>query len=227
MLTREECRSADKIAIETFRIPSVVLMENAGRSCAETLLWHSPQFALQEQAVVILCGPGNNGGDGFVIARHLYNRGIDVEVVLFARPEKYRSDALLNLDALSRLRMKVVEFDSDWSLELTLSKFSRVRRKKTTWIVDALLGTGATGEPRRAMATAIDASNRMDVRRLAVDIPTGVDANTGAVSKATFRANITCTFIDVKKGFENDEAKPFLGLVTVGDIGLPPEILDL
>ena len=150
-------------------------MENAGRNCAEKLLWHSHHQPRSEQAVVILSGSGNNGGDGFVIARHLYNVGVKVKVVLFSPVERYSGDALTNLNALSRLRMPVVEFDSDWSDEKLNSVLSKVRRCTTTWVVDALLGTGAKGEPRSSIARGVNAANAMSVRRFAVDIPTGLD----------------------------------------------------
>lgn len=200
-------------------------MENAGRNCAEKLLWHSHQQPRSEQAVVILSGSGNNGGDGFVIARHLYNVGVKVKVVLFSPVERYSGDALTNLNALSRLRMPVVEFDSDWSDEKLDSVLSKVRRCTTTWVVDALLGTGAKGEPRSSIARGVNAANAMSVRRFAVDIPTGLDCDSGSASQATFQADLTCTFIDQKIGFQTEQAKSCLGLVAVVDIGAPREII--
>jgi NAD(P)H-hydrate epimerase len=205
-------------------IPSLILMENAGRTCAERLIWHSHRKPLSEQAVVVLCGPGNNGGDGFVIARHLYNAGIKVKVVLFRAAEGYTGDSLLNLTALSRLRLPVVEFNDAWSDEKLEEVMSKVRRSESTWVVDALLGTGATGDPRGGMARAIRQANRMEVRRFAIDIPTGLDCDSGSVSKTTFRADLTCTFIDTKVGFQNEDASPFLGQVVVVGIGAPDEI---
>ncbi|MFK7766692.1 MAG: NAD(P)H-hydrate epimerase [Mariniblastus sp.] len=225
MLTREQCRKADEIAIKHFRIPSIVLMENAGRNCAEKLLWHSPQSKLSDQAVVILCGPGNNGGDGFVIARHLYNLGVKVKVILFAPPEKYFGDARTNLNALSHFKMPVVQFGANWSNEKMQSVFAKVKRAKTTWVVDAMLGTGATGQPRTPMADAITLSNQMDVRRMSVDIPTGLDCDTGEPAKPTFKSDVTCSFIDAKIGFENEKAQPYLGVVLVVDIGAPDAII--
>ena len=227
LLTRNQCQQADEVAIKHFRIPSLVLMENAGRNCAEKLLWHSPQSQLAEQAVVILCGPGNNGGDGFVIARQLYNLGVKVKVVLFAPPEEYTLDARTNLDALSQFRMKVVEFDSQWDDNKVRSVFAKVKRAKTTWIVDALLGTGSKGQPRPPMASAIEQANQMQVRRMAIDIPTGLDCDSGQPATATFNADVTCTFIAQKIGFENTAAHESLGVVLVVDIGAPPAIIDL
>lgn len=224
MLNRQQCRDADAAATNKFKIPSIVLMENAGRSCVDRLMWHHPQGKLKELSVLILCGPGNNGGDGFVMARHLYNHGVPVKVILFARAESYSDDALINLNSLSRLRLPVIEFDPDWSVEKVDSVFSKIKRHATSWVVDAMLGTGATGDPRPAMAKAIVAVNRLDARRLAVDIPTGLDCDTGKVSATAFQADLTCTFIDRKPGFESDAAAEVLGVVTVVDIGAPAEI---
>jgi len=224
MLTRQQCRDADAAATNKFKIPSIVLMENAGRSCVERMIRHHPQSSLGELTVLILCGPGNNGGDGLVMARHFYNHDVPVKVVLMGRAESYSGDALANLNSLSRLRVPVVEFDPDWPDEKVDSVFSEVRRRPVNWIVDAMLGTGASGPPRSAMAKAIRASNRASVRRFAVDIPTGLDCDTGEVFEPTFRADLTCTFIDSKTGYQSDAAADVLGVVTVVDIGAPNEI---
>ncbi len=225
LLTRQQCRDADANAIKRFNIPSIVLMENAGRSCVDRLMWHHPQGKLDELAVLILCGPGNNGGDGFVMARHLSNQGVPVKVVLMASAESYSGDALANLNSLARLRFPIVEFDAGWSDSKIDSVFSHVRRRPVNWIVDAMLGTGAKGPPRPPIAKAIKAANRSDVRRLAVDIPSGLDCDTGEVFEPTFRADLTCTFIDRKTGFQTEAAAEVLGVVTVVDIGAPAEIV--
>ena len=225
MLNRQQCRDADATAINQFKIPSIVLMENAGRSCVDRLMWHHPQSKLDEMAVLVLCGPGNNGGDGFVMARHLYNHGVLVKVVLLAKPESYSGDALANLNSLSRLRLGIVEFDKGWSDEKIDTVFSKVRRRSVNWIVDAMLGTGAKGQPRPSIAKAIKAANRSDARRLAVDIPSGLDCDTGSLSEPTFGADLTCTFIAQKTGFQSPAASEVLGVVTVADIGAPQEIV--
>ncbi len=221
LLTREESRKADENAIRKYCIPSLVLMENAGRTCAETLIGQGPT---SPQAVIVLCGPGNNGGDGFVIARHLYIAGVKIKVVLFRKAEAYGGDAGLNLKALSRLRMSVVELDAVWSDAKIQELFAKVGRLATSWVVDALLGTGASGEPKAMMARAIQVANRMEVRRFAVDIPTGLDCDTGEPASTTFRADLTCTLIDRKAGFENKASKEFTGSVHVAGIGAPNEI---
>lgn len=224
MLTRQGSRKADEIAIKKFCIPSLVLMENAGRSCAEALMGQCQRPA--DESVLVLCGPGNNGGDGFVIARHLYIARVNVKVVLFRAVESYSGDAGLNLNALSRFRMPIVEFDSSWSNEKVQQVFKSVRRSETTWVVDALLGTGAGGEPQGSMARAIQVANALNVRRFAVDIPTGLDCDTGEPAKTSFRADLTCTMIDRKVGFENPKSEELTGKVLVVGIGAPCEIVN-
>lgn len=224
LLTREESRQADENAIKRFCIPSLVLMENAGRTCAEILIEQGDR-PITDQAVLVLCGPGNNGGDGFVIARHLYIAGVKVKVVLFRSAEEYSGDARLNLIALSRFRMQVVEFDASWHDEKILRVFSSVRRSEPSWVVDALLGTGASGAPRDSMARAIKTANGMTARRFAVDIPSGLDCDTGDAANPTFRADVTGTMIDQKAGFENSRSPEFTGQVLVVGIGAPDEIM--
>ena len=227
MLSREQCRRVDRIAIEQFQIPGLILMENAGRNCAEQLISRCDQKHLAQQSAVILCGPGNNGGDGFVIARQLYTRGLRVKVILLSAPESYAGDALVNLKALSGLQLPVIEFDQRWTDEQIAEVISEANGISATWIVDALLGTGAKGEPRPPMDRVIGIANRIDVRRLAIDIPSGLDSDTGQTSRSTFAADITCTFIDRKIGFDNPAAATWLGEVIVVGIGAPPEILSM
>ena len=226
LLTREASLRADENAIKKFCIPSLVLMENAGRSCAENLMLYDREHEKTNSAVLVLCGPGNNGGDGFVIARHLYNAGIKVKVMLFRPSEEYAGDARLNLIALSGLQLTIVEFHSSWTEEELRDVFSEVSGIPTTWVVDALLGTGASGAPRGSMARAINAANRMDACRFAVDIPSGLDCDTGVAAETTFRADLTCTMIAQKAGFKNPESKEYTGRVVVVGIGAPQEIVD-
>ena len=219
-LTREECRRADQFAIERLKIPGVVLMENAGRSCAEKLL------ALgAEPAVVICCGGGNNGGDGFVIARHLHIAGIPVKILLFSPPEHYRDDAHINLRIIERLRIPIVQFDNDWPTQTLADQFTRVGRKVAGWLVDAMLGTGASGALREPFDRVVPVINQLPLKRLSIDIPTGMDCDTGDVNPVAVMADVTCTFIARKAGFENKYAAQFLGHIWVIGIGAPAEIL--
>ncbi len=211
-LTRDQVRAVDRRAIEEFGVPSVVLMENAGRGAAEVLL------ALGVRGpVVVCCGKGNNGGDGFVIARHLDNRGIAVRVLLFARPEELSGDAAINHGILARAGVPV-----DVRAESTVDA-EALRRELAAaeWVVDALFGTGLMGALRPPFDAVVGAVNASGVRVLAVDIPSGLDCDTGEPLGPCVRAAHTVTFVAPKTGFANPAARAWTGLVHVADIGAP------
>ncbi len=214
-LTRDQVRQVDRIAIEEYGIPGMVLMENAGRGCVDVL-----QSLGIAGPVVICCGPGNNGGDGFVIARHLQLRGFDPHILLVGDSDRLRGDAAANFRILQRCEIPVTS--------LTLWDQAKVDHilEGADWIVDALLGTGAYGEPRSPLDQLIPHLNASSARRLAVDLPSGMDCDTGSVAKVTFRADHTCTFVASKVGFDAVAAQSYLGVVHVLDIGAPRRIID-
>jgi NAD(P)H-hydrate epimerase len=214
-LTREQCRELDRRAIEEYGISSLVLMENAGRGCADVL----ERLGI-DGPVVILCGKGNNAGDGFVIARHLVIRGYACRVLLVAPEGELRGDAAANY-ALLRGHVEVSHFQQTVQPDLL--------SRGTTWLVDALLGTGAQGEPRPPFDAAIDwiNSQKTSARVLAVDVPSGLDCDTGIPAVHTVRADHTCTFGAMKVGFTHPCAKPFTGTVHVCDIGVPPRLIEM
>jgi NAD(P)H-hydrate epimerase len=211
-LSREEVRALDRRAIEELGVPGVVLMENAGRGAAEVLISLGCKGP-----VVICCGKGNNGGDGFVIARHLDNRSIPVRVLLFADPAQLTGDAAVNYQivAQSGLGISIYERES-----LNEGKV-RSELAKAEWIVDALFGTGLTGPVRKPFDQIIKCINESNRRVLAVDIPSGLDCDTGQPLGPTVRADHTVTFVAQKKGFANHLAKSWTGQVHVVDIGAP------
>lgn len=213
-LTRAEVREVDRRAIEEFGLPGIVLMENAGRNAALLLHERSPGAR-----VVIACGKGNNAGDGFVIARHLVNLGHDVRLLLACEPAEYRGDAAINWGVVKKMgipaRVLVAASQEEWERALG----------GADWLVDALLGTGASGPPRGAIATAIEAINAVAGRGssgvFAVDLPSGLDCDTGASPGACVRATLTGTFVARKVGFDQPAAQPLLGDVQVLGIGAP------
>lgn len=215
-LTRTQVRTVDHIAINHYGIPGVVLMENAGRGAAQWLL----ELGCG-QRIVLLCGAGNNGGDGFVIARHLANHGRDVSIILIVPPDKISGDAAINLRIVqaTRLPLEVIDPVTD---SITLSQ----RLNDTDWIVDALLGTGATGSVREPYATAIRLMNDSGKPIFAVDLPSGLDADTGEPSGTCVRASATATFVARKTGFDRPAAAESLGQVRVIDIGVPQAVID-
>ena len=215
-LSAEESRNVDWVAKSQGHIMGIVLMENAGRGIAEILLAENPKGK-----VVICCGRGNNGGDGFVIARHLNAAGVDVQVLLFADPKKLMGDACLNhaIIAHSDIPMKVLISPSAEDLKSIF--------KDAVWVVDALVGTGQKGSLRTPLDLVVRQINQSGVKVLAVDLPSGLDADTGIASDPTIKATITATMVTPKTGFKNPEAQSYLGKLMVVGIGLPKWLLPI
>jgi NAD(P)H-hydrate epimerase len=217
-LTRDEVREVDRRAIEEFGLPGIVLMENAGRNVAALLHSLDPSAA-----IAIACGKGNNAGDGFVMARHLENLGHDVRVLLAGDPADFRGDAATQWRVVERAGIPARRLadgdEADWERAL----------ESAGWVVDALLGTGATGVPHGAVAKAIGAINAVSrpqaVRVLAVDLPSGMDCDTGLPPGACVRADVTATFVARKVGFDAPDAAAWIGAVHVIDIGVPRSLL--
>ena len=221
-LTRLQSREIDRIAIEQYGMSGLVLMENAGRGVVDVLISTDPKLLTEPSAsVVILCGKGNNAGDGFVIARHLEILGVSSKVVLLASCEQLRGDAANNFRVLQHCAVPMVDLSAEEDLSPALSR----EAAQATWLVDAMLGTGAIGEPRDPYSTAIKWMNSHPARALAVDVPSGLDCDTGKPSEATVRADLTCTFVACKHGFEQDAASAFLGDLHVVSIGVSPIML--
>jgi NAD(P)H-hydrate epimerase len=214
-MTCAQVRAFDRRAIEMLNLPGIVLMENAGRTAAEFIYDELPDPARSN--VVILCGPGNNGGDGFVIARHLQNAGVGVTVALAMPPERSTGDAATNLRIYEHLGGRLI----DASLPDSAPRFEPALRRGATAIVDALLGTGAGGAPRGRIAELIRLANSISARRIAVDVPSGLDADSGAVADPCFQADLTITFVAAKVGFSTPTSEAVLGRVIVAGIGVP------
>lgn len=214
-LSRDTVRRLDRFAIETLGVPGVVLMENAGRGAAEAA--EEMLGGAAGRRVAVVAGAGNNAGDGFVIARHLGIRGARVATFLVAPAEKITGDARVNLDVLRALAGEITPVTGDELNRLgeTLAAFDLV--------VDAVGGTGIQGALRGAAATAVEQINAAGRPVLAVDIPTGLDCDTGAAAGPVVRATMTVTFLARKTGFDAPGAAEFTGEVRVLDIGVPAE----
>jgi NAD(P)H-hydrate epimerase len=216
-LSRDAVRELDRRAIEEFGLPGAVLMENAARGTADLLV----SLGIQGP-VVICCGKGNNGGDGFVIARHLDNRQVPVRVLLFGRPEDLAGDAALNYHVLAGSGVPLaVRVGSG----LDLAGLRRELRG-AAWVVDALFGTGLSGPVKPPFDEVISAINDTPAHVLAVDLPSGLDCDTGEPLGAAVRAQHTVTFVAPKTGFANPAAGAWLGRVHVVDIGVPRVLLN-
>lgn len=213
-LTAQQIREVDVLAIEHVGLPGLVLMENAGRAAADFI--YDRLVDPRHDRVLVLCGPGNNGGDGFVAARHLRNAGVSVEVVLAAEAERLRGDAATNCNVWKRMGQPVAEVPRAEDVRSVQERIDRAH-----FIVDALLGTGATGEPRTPLRELIQAANAANARRIAVDVPTGFDADRGLPAAVCFRAEATITFVAAKVGFLEPAAADYVGRIKVADIGVP------
>jgi hydroxyethylthiazole kinase-like uncharacterized protein yjeF len=213
-LTRAQVRDVDRLAGEQYRMPSIVLMENAARAVADVACEMLDHNCVGE--VLIVCGGGNNGGDGLAVARLLHNRGAEITIALTAPPEHYKGDALINFNIVRAMNLEIVR--------ATPSVISDVR---PILIIDAIFGTGLTRAPDDTFATLVQAMADSHHPVLAVDVPSGLDCDTGKPVGATcVRATRTVTFVAEKIGFDRPEAQEYLGRVTVADIGCPREIVE-
>lgn len=256
ILTREQARELDRRAVEEFGVPSILLMENAARACAdeaerhlriegvsramadlrkpgskddiprnveELERWKSKLRTLSEP-VVILCGPGNNGGDGLAIARTLFNRGHAVKVCYVgakSKLEKASEDVKTNLRLLSDLDIDVEEISNHDHVKEAERIFAG-----SPLIIDAIFGTGLTRRVEDPFMDVIQRANDSGTSILSVDIPSGLDANTGDVFGISIRAESTVTFIAQKPGFLEGAGPSFCGAITVAEIGIPRVLIE-
>lgn len=218
IMTREQVRAFDSWAINELGMPGVVLMENAGRSCAELVRDKLSQVA--EPKVCIFCGSGNNGGDGYVIARHLLNNGFEVCVVLCGDREKVKGDAKINLDVLEGMG-QAIEILNPAGDDISVSV--QTIAAETDMIIDALFGTGLQGQLRGDYIKLIECINSLGRPVVAVDIPSGLDCDTGEALGTAIKADCTVTFVAVKKGFRvGDDVRRYTGEIYVASIGIDP-----
>jgi NAD(P)H-hydrate epimerase len=214
--TAEEMQGFDRAAIDRIGIPGLLLMENAGRAFIEELEKRTGRLASKEVAIV--CGKGNNGGDGFVIARHLLNRGSIVSVLLLCKRSEVTGDAGTNL----RILLNMLKSESGKSIlqEITSARqFTRVHRSEV--IVDAIFGTGFSGTVRGLQERAIRWINRQGSYVASVDIPSGVNATTGIVENVAVKADLTVTMGLAKIGHYVGSGRECSGEVTTVDISIP------
>lgn len=212
----EMCRIDERAIIE-FGIPSLILMENAGAACARETL---ELIRKKKARVAIFAGKGNNGGDGFVAARHLANRGFEPEVFYFQAPEEMKADPLVNFKILEQMKVALV----DCSKGLPAARIQK-SLKKSAAVLDALFGTGLSKPVEERFKLAIEMINASGRPVLAVDIPSGLNADTGEVMGACVRADVTVTLELPKKGFLKRAARKFTGRVVEADISIPKILL--
>ncbi|MDR4507697.1 MAG: NAD(P)H-hydrate epimerase [Candidatus Brocadiaceae bacterium] len=219
-LAREQIRELDRKAIEEYQIPGIILMENAGRNVAEEIVKSIDHS--KNDTIAVLCGKGNNGGDGYVIARHLHNRGIAVDVFIFAPIQDilHDGDAATNLRILLNMKLSVEEIVDITGVNRLIKRLGAYRI-----LVDALFGTGLSGEVKEPFATLILGINYHRKTVVSVDIPSGLDCNSGKVLGVAVRAAKTVTFVAAKKGFYENDGPRVTGDVIVTDISIPRELM--
>ena len=209
VVTAQQMRDMDRRASEEFGIPGVVLMENAGRAVADVLM---REFGpMRGKRAVVFCGPGNNGGDGFVIARYLHLAGADCTLLFVGEAEALKADAHTHYELARRLELNFLPPGQEAARDALLAR--------ADFVIDALLGTGVKSAPRAEIAAQIEAINTASCPVIAVDIPSGVDADTGATPGAAIRATHTITFAYPKLGLLLFPGAEHVGKLHVADIG--------
>ncbi len=217
--TADEIRELDRKATEELGIPGVVLMENAGIQVVQVMQKRYPD--LKKCRVLIVCGKGNNGGDGFVVARHLYNRGIEVRITLLAEKQQLNGDAKLNFEIAAKMNLPIVEITSNEQLPA----FRNLLHQADV-IVDAILGTGLKNAVKGLYKHVIESINKTNIPIIAVDIPSGLSSDTGAVLGSCIHADATATFAIPKRGHSLYPAAAYVGKLEVVDIGIPKKLVD-
>ncbi len=210
----QKSRRVDRVAIEQYGMTGLVLMENAGANVARRLAAECPGGSF-----VILCGKGNNGGDGYVIARHLQLHDCDVKIVAVCQPHQLQGDAKANALIAQRSGIPLETFDTqstDWMSEQLAG---------VDGIVDCLLGTGSDGPVRDPYRMLIQAANASPAKRYSVDVPSGWPAVLEEHDAIAFRAERTLTFVAPKQGMTAENADPWVGVFEIVDIGVPLQLL--
>lgn len=212
----EQIQELDRLAMEDYGIPSIVLMENAGRAVAQEVM--KILKGLRDPRVCVVCGLGNNAGDGFVAARHLIDRGIKTRVFLAGKEKLLKDDAAVNDQILKKLKCPMREFQ-----RLDRSVISRIAAADV--VVDAIFGVGLNREVRGLFRAVIEAINQKAKCVVSVDVPSGLDGTTGRIYGVCVKAAATVTFSFAKKGFFYRDGPQYVGRIVVADIGIPSQVI--
>ena len=219
VVTAQQMKDMDRLTIESFGIPGLVLMENAARGATDALFRHFPN--VRSLKVGIAAGHGNNGGDGFVIARYLAGANVPVDVYLLSKRKKVKGDAAANLKLLDRMKVPVHEVT-----DVTRFESYQDKMKSCNLWIDAMLGTGLTSDVRGLFKQMITQLNAAQTPVLAVDIPSGLDSDTGKPRGCCVQATVTVTFGLPKIGHVVLPGSEFVGKLEVIDIGIPSSVVD-
>jgi ADP-dependent NAD(P)H-hydrate dehydratase / NAD(P)H-hydrate epimerase len=219
VLNTQQMREADRQTIDDVGLPSIVLMENAGRQAVAAMEAAFEDLATSK--VGVLCGRGNNGGDGFVVARTLAQRGIEATVFLLGSVSDVRGDARINLEILGRVGLTVVEVTTAQEWELHFSEIS-----ECDLIVDAIVGTGFHGPLTGLLETVVADVNGLGVPVVAIDLPTGVSADSHELEGEAIEASMTVTLAAPKIPLILPPADAYGGDLVIADIGIPASVID-
>ena len=219
VLNAAQMREADRRTIEEIGIPSLVLMENAGRQVVAAM--EAVHTDLSDRRVAVLCGRGANGGDGFVIARTLWQRGIEVSVFLVGRVADVRGDARTNLEIIGRLGVTVIEIADSQAWELHVSEVN-----DSTLIVDAIFGTGLNAPVSGLIQSVIADVNASGIPIVSVDLPSGLSADTAEPIGDSIEAGLTVTIAAPKLPLVLPPAETRAGDIVIADIGIPTAVLE-
>lgn len=217
VISCRQMRAIDRRATEQFGIPALLLMENAGIAVARTV----EKFPkIRKTPIVIVCGRGNNGGDGFVAARHLHNRGYRVKVFLVGTTKKMSEETRINVTMIEKMKIKITRV----SLRRQIPWFAQQLRRSRL-IIDALFGIGIRGALDDFYCQLIEQINKSAATVVSIDVPSGLDADTGSVTSISVCAHTTVTMGYAKKGFLKPGAKKFVGRLVIADISLPRQLM--
>jgi hydroxyethylthiazole kinase-like uncharacterized protein yjeF len=219
VVTAEQMQELDRKSIEVYRIPGIVLMENAGRGAVEVITRNFPD--IQKKTIAIIAGKGNNGGDGFVMARYLLNRGISVKVFLLTDPKSLRGDAEINFNIFHHMKGEIIPVPSS-------KDYQKVKKSLENFdlLIDGIFGTGLDAEVRGYYREVIDHLNTLQKPIVAIDVPSGLDADTGKPLGTAVRASLTITFGLPKVGHLVSPGIDYVGSLKIVDIGIPGRLVE-
>lgn len=218
-VTVNQMREVDRIMVEEIGVSIIMMMENASRNIAvfaRKLL----EGSVLNKTIVILCGKGNNGGDGLGAARHLTNFGAKCEIILSTSPDELRNEPKVQLEVLKHIGVPILEADK------TNREFLITKINSADLIIDALLGYNLKGNPREPITTLIQLANQSNRLILAVDIPSGMSGDTGEANKPTIVAKYTLTLALPKVGLLEDMAKEYVGELYLADLSVPERVYE-
>ena len=232
VFSRKQIREVDRLATEEFGIPSILLMENAARGVTGVIL--EGLQGLENPSALIVCGPGNNGGDGLAVARHLANRNVRVAIVLAAAPKAFKGVALTNLTIAQKMDLPIFEAGNVGGSADAAMAAADALLGEPVLVIDALLGTGLDRPATGVMAELITQMNAIRTRgstMVSIDVPSGLDCDTGepgtdaSGAGPVVEADLTVALAGVKAGFLTATAQKHVGELVVVEIGAPRELV--